>query len=158
MLSSVFPKKSLQCRHKPQLLRICTVRSVCTDLFVIDVSCCLANKFTTSCLSSLILLVYLVCLQTLGLDRSASWREVKAAYKRLALTLHPDKQRGATPDQAAAVAQRFQEVAEAHDVLTNETQRAAYDKVRDYMVRCFNIIVITYQMIQGMLVIIITCP
>ena len=149
MLSSVFPKKSLQCRHKPQLLRICTVRSVCTDLFVIDVSCCLANKFTTSCLSSLILLVYLVCLQTLGLDRSASWR---------ALTLHPDKQRGATPDQAAAVAQRFQEVAEAHDVLTNETQRAAYDKVRDYMVRCFNIIVITYQMIQGMLVIIITCP
>ncbi len=73
-------------------------------------------------------------MQVLCLDRAASWREVKAAYKRLALSLHPDKQRGATPDQAAAVAHKFQAVAEAHDVLTHETQRAAYDKVRDYMV------------------------
>jgi len=74
------------------------------------------------------------CVQILGLDRAATWREVKAAYKRLALSLHPDKQRSATPDQAAAVAHKFLEVAEAHDVLTNEEQRAAYDKVRDYMV------------------------
>ena len=78
----------------------------------------------------------LACMQVLGLDRAASWREVKAAYKRLALSLHPDKQRSATPDQAAAVAHKFQEVAEAHDVLTNEDQRAACDKVRDYMVGC----------------------
>jgi len=76
----------------------------------------------------------LACMQSLGLDRAATWREVKAAYKRLALSLHPDKQRSATPDQAAAVAYKFLEVAEAHDVLTNEEQRAAYDKVRDYMV------------------------
>ncbi|KAL0024009.1 hypothetical protein WJX77_008217 [Trebouxia sp. C0004] len=69
----------------------------------------------------------------LGLDRAASWREVKAAYKRLALSLHPDKERSATPDQAAAVARKFLEVAEAHDHLTDEDQRAAYDKVRDYM-------------------------
>lgn len=75
------------------------------------------------------------CMQVLGLDHAASWQEVKAAYKRLALHLHPDKQRGVTPDQAAAVAQMFQEVAEARDVLSNEEQRAAYDKVRDYMVR-----------------------
>lgn len=73
-------------------------------------------------------------LQVLGLDCTAARREVKAAYKRLALSLHPDKQRGATPDQAAAVALRFQEVADAHDVLTNEAQRAAYDRVRDYRV------------------------
>ncbi|KAL0038259.1 hypothetical protein WJX79_010448 [Trebouxia sp. C0005] len=69
----------------------------------------------------------------LGVDHAATWREVKAAYKRLALSLHPDKQRRATPDQAAAVAQKFLEVAEANDVLTNEEQRAAYDKIRDYM-------------------------
>ena len=60
---------------------------------------------------------------------------MKAAYKRLALSLHPDKQRGATADQAAAVATQFQQVAEAYDVLTHESVRAAYDKVRDYMVR-----------------------
>ena len=77
----------------------------------------------------------LSCMQLLGLDRTASWQEVKAAYKRLALHLHPDKQKGATLDQAAAVAQMFQEVAEARDVLSNEDQRAAYDRVRDYMVR-----------------------
>ena len=75
-------------------------------------------------------------MQILGLDCAASWREVKTAYKHLALSLHPDKQRSATPDQAAAVAHKFLEVAEAHDVLTNEDQRAAYDKVRDYMVGC----------------------
>ena len=72
----------------------------------------------------------------LGLDSTASWREVKAAYKRLALSLHPDKQRGATAEQSAAIALQFQAVAEAHDILTNEAQRAAYDKLRDYMVSC----------------------
>lgn len=76
--------------------------------------------------------------QVLGLERIATWREVKAAYKRLALSLHPGKQRGATPDQATAIAQQFQQVAEAHDVLTNESQRAAYDRVRDYMVSCIH--------------------
>lgn len=76
----------------------------------------------------------LACMQILGVDHAATWREVKAAYKRLALSLHPDKQRRAAPDQASAVAQKFLEVAEANDVLTNEEQRAAYDKIRDYMV------------------------
>ena len=74
-------------------------------------------------------------LQVLKLQRTATWREVKAAYKRLALSLHPDKQRGATADQAAAVASQFQQVAEAYDVLTHDVVRDAYDKVRDYMVR-----------------------
>ena len=74
-------------------------------------------------------------LQILKLGRTATLREVKAAYKRSALSLHPDKQRGATADQAAAVASQFQQVAEAYDVLTHESVRAAYDKVRDYMVR-----------------------
>lgn len=76
----------------------------------------------------------------LKLERTATWHEVKAAYKRLALSLHPDKQRGATGDQAAAVASQFQEVAEAYDVLTDESVRAAYDKVRDYMVRLAKVI------------------
>lgn len=74
-------------------------------------------------------------LQVLRIERTATWREVKAAFKRLALSLHPDKQRGATPEQAAAVSCQFQQVAEAHDVLTHESVRAAYDRVRDYMVR-----------------------
>lgn len=77
----------------------------------------------------------MIWLQVLKLQRTATWREVKAAYKRLALSLHPDKQRGATADQAAAVASQFQQVAEAYDVLTHDVVRDAYDKVRDYMVR-----------------------
>lgn len=76
----------------------------------------------------------------LRLERTATWHEVKAAYKRLALSLHPDKQRGATADQAAALASQFQEVAEAYDVLTDESVRAAYDKVREYMVRLAKVI------------------
>ena len=75
-----------------------------------------------------------ILLQVLGVERTAARREVKAAYKQLALSLHPDKQRDVTQEHAATLVQHFQAVAEAYDVLANECQRAAYDRVRDYMV------------------------
>ena len=42
--------------------------------------------------------------RALGVDKCASAAEVKKAFKRLAILLHPDKQRGATPEQAEAAA------------------------------------------------------
>lgn len=69
----------------------------------------------------------------LGLDRAASASEVRAAYKKFALLLHPDKYRSESQEQQDAISQKFVEVAKAFDVLTNEDMRSVYDKCRDYM-------------------------
>jgi DnaJ-class molecular chaperone len=69
----------------------------------------------------------------LGLDRAASASEVRAAYKKFALLLHPDKYRSESQEQQDAISERFMEVAKAFDVLTNEDMRIVYDKCRDYM-------------------------
>ena len=62
---------------------------------------------------------------TLGVSDSASPKEVTKAYRKLARTLHPDKNPG---DDAAE--ERFKDVAAAYDVLGDEDKRAEYDEVR----------------------------
>jgi DnaJ-class molecular chaperone len=69
----------------------------------------------------------------LQLDRSASAAEVRAAYKKLALLMHPDKYKSESQEQQDAVARKFVEVSKAFKVLENEEMRAAFDKCRDYM-------------------------
>lgn len=61
---------------------------------------------------------------TLGVDPDASAREVEAAYRKAALTWHPDK--SPAPDAA----DRFQEVLEAARILRDPRQRADYDRLR----------------------------
>ncbi|MCH7952690.1 MAG: J domain-containing protein, partial [Chloroflexi bacterium] len=59
----------------------------------------------------------------LGVKRSASQKEIKAAFRRLARKLHPDL----NPGDAAAES-RFKEINAAHDVLGDEEKRAKYDR------------------------------
>ncbi|EJT74888.1 hypothetical protein GGTG_08726 [Gaeumannomyces tritici R3-111a-1] len=59
----------------------------------------------------------------LGVDPSASAAEIKAAYHRLALQHHPDKNQ-ANKDDATV---KFQRVNEAAEVLMDETRRRNYD-------------------------------
>ena len=59
----------------------------------------------------------------LGVSPKASELEVKKAYRKLAITTHPDKNPG---DETAHV--RFQAIGEAYQVLSNQDLRQRYDK------------------------------
>ena len=60
--------------------------------------------------------------EVLGLSREASEAEIKKAYRRLARDHHPD----ANPDDPGAE-ERFKELTEAYEVLSNLESRRAYD-------------------------------
>jgi molecular chaperone DnaJ len=59
----------------------------------------------------------------LGISREADSKEIKQAYRRLALELHPDR----NPDNPETE-DRFKEAAEAYDVLSNPEKREIYNR------------------------------
>ncbi|KAL1796358.1 hypothetical protein ACET3X_004898 [Alternaria dauci] len=59
----------------------------------------------------------------LGVPPTATELEIKKAYRKLAIKLHPDKNPG---DETAHA--KFQQIGEAYQILSDEQLRAAYDK------------------------------
>ncbi|KAI0881007.1 DnaJ-domain-containing protein [Annulohypoxylon maeteangense] len=69
--------------------------------------------------------------QLLGVDRQASDDEIKKAYRKKALELHPDRNYGDVENAT----QRFAEVQAAYEVLSDPQERAWYDSHRDAILR-----------------------
>jgi molecular chaperone DnaJ len=59
--------------------------------------------------------------ETLGVQRSASKDEIKAAYRKLALQFHPDRNKDAGAEE------RFKQISEAYAVLSDDDKRKQYD-------------------------------
>lgn len=57
----------------------------------------------------------------LGVEKTANEREIKKAYRKMAVKYHPDK------NKTDGAADKFKEVSEAYSVLSDETKRRMYD-------------------------------
>lgn len=64
----------------------------------------------------------------LGVSKSASAKDIKRAYRKLAQEYHPDKH----PDDSAAE-EKFKEISYAYDIVGDEEKRAEYDEGRKLM-------------------------
>jgi curved DNA-binding protein len=64
--------------------------------------------------------------EVLGVPRTASEKEIKDAYRKLARKYHPDLQTGKDKKQAE---EKFKEINEANEVLGDPKKRAKYDRL-----------------------------
>ena len=69
--------------------------------------------------------------KTLGVSRKSKAREIKKAYRDLALKWHPDKHADDSDEEKEKATFEFQRIAEAYEILSDEEKRAKYDRGED---------------------------
>lgn len=62
----------------------------------------------------------------LGVERNANSDEIKRAYRKLAMKYHPDRNPGNKQAE-----EKFKDITEAYEVLSDKTKRARYDQLGD---------------------------
>ena len=62
--------------------------------------------------------------EVLGVDKGADTKQIKKAYKRLAMKHHPDR----NTDNKEAAEKKFKEIQKAYAILSDEQKRQAYDQ------------------------------
>ena len=60
--------------------------------------------------------------ELLGVAKDASLQDIKKAYRKLALKSHPDRNPGNKEAE-----EKFKQISDAYQVLSDEEKRAAYD-------------------------------
>jgi len=65
--------------------------------------------------------------EILGVEKNATKDQIKKAYRKLAVKYHPDK----NPDDAVAE-EKFKEVAEAYEILSDDNKRQQYDNPQQF--------------------------
>ena len=60
--------------------------------------------------------------EILGISKDATEDEIKSAYRKLAKKYHPDVSKEANPEE------KFNEIGEAYEVLSDQQKRANYDR------------------------------
>ncbi|MFN9805785.1 MAG: molecular chaperone DnaJ, partial [Betaproteobacteria bacterium] len=63
--------------------------------------------------------------EALGVAKNASDDEIKKAYRKMAMKYHPDRNQG---DKAKEAEEKFKEIKEAYEILSDSNKRAAYDR------------------------------
>lgn len=66
--------------------------------------------------------------EVLGLDKSASADDIKAAYRKAALKWHPDRWVSGTDAEKKTAEEKFKEASEAYSVLSDPDKKAKYDQ------------------------------
>ena len=64
----------------------------------------------------------------LGVAKDAKDADIKKAYRKAAVQWHPDKWAGRSESEQKTAEERFKEVAEAYDVLSDPDKRAVFDR------------------------------
>lgn len=64
----------------------------------------------------------------LGVSKKASTDEIKKGYRKMAVKWHPDKHSNSSDAERAAAEEKFKDVAQAYEVLSDPQQRTVYDQ------------------------------
>lgn len=65
--------------------------------------------------------------EILGVSKNATEQEIQKAFRKLAVKYHPDKQVGKTDEEKKEAEEKFKQIAEAYEILSDKEKRNQYD-------------------------------